>query len=70
MIVLWMLPWLLAGCQSPGHGPLPVAAQDNSAAILANPEFPAMARAAPNLTKQVLRTITRLETQLANRGGP
>ncbi len=66
MIALWTL-LLLAGCAT-ARAPLPVTAQDNTAPILADPEFPAMARAAPNLTKQVLRTITRLETQLANAG--
>ena len=55
---------LLTGCCGPR---LPVTAQDNTAAILADPEFPAMARAAPSLTKRVLRIITTLETDNANR---
>ena len=55
---------LLTGCCTPR---LPVTAQDNTAAILADPEFPAMARAAPTLTKKVLRKITELETSAANR---
>jgi len=61
--LLWML---LAGCQS--HSPLPIRAGDNTAALLAHPQFNAAAQAAPDFTKQALRTITRLETELGNAG--
>lgn len=68
-IAATMLPLtllLLVGCASSPR-PLPEHAQDNTAAIIADPEFPAMAKAAPNLTKRVLRTITDLETREANK---
>lgn len=57
---------LLAGCQS--RSPLPTRAGDNTSALLAHPQFGAAAQAAPDFTKQALRTITRLETELANAG--
>ncbi len=66
--LLLMLLLLVTGCSTFARpAPLPVTAEDNTKAILEHPQFPAMARAAPELTKQVLRTITRLETEKANR---
>ncbi len=61
---------LLQGCPSVAGrtAPLPVSRVDHTADILADPQFPAMAQAAPDLTKRVLRTITRLDTEAANHG--
>ena len=61
-----LLLTLLAGCQTPSRVVAP--AGDNSRALLEHPEFHAAAQAAPSFTKQALRTITRLETDLANAG--
>ena len=62
-LLLWML--LLAGCQSHST-PLPVTAADNTARLIQRADFPLAARAAPDWCKDALRTITRLETDLAN----
>ncbi len=58
---------ILAGCAGPAPRPLPSKAEDSTAVIITDPEFPAMAAAAPNLTKRVLRRITELETEAANK---
>lgn len=64
--MMLLLTLLLIGCRT--VAPLPVAAKDNTARLLAHPEFRAAAQAAPNFTKDAFRTITRLETELANAG--
>lgn len=62
-----LLTLFLVGCAGPGARPLPTKAEDSTASIIADPEFPAMAKAAPSLTKRVLRRITDLETREANK---
>lgn len=47
---------------------LPVTAQDNTAALISHPEFLKAAHAAPLWTDAALKTITRLEKELANAG--
>lgn len=65
MMVLLTLP--LAGClHFAGPARLPSSSEDNTAALLKDPEFPLAARAAPNFTKRALQTITRLEEEKAN----
>lgn len=63
---LSLLPCLaLLSCVAPVPS-LPTTPQDNTAALIKDPQFPAMARAAPELTRRMLETITRLETEKAN----
>ncbi len=62
-----MLCALLCSCAT-SRPPLPVKAEDNTARLLAHPEFTAAARAAPVWTTEALHLITRLETEKANAG--
>ena len=41
--------------------------RDETARLIAHPEFTAAAKAAPNFTKDALRTITQLEYELAQK---
>lgn len=52
---------LLAGCH---HVPR---TEDNTARWIAHPEFPAAAKAAPALMRDILTTTTRLETAAAKK---
>lgn len=50
---------LTAGCRS-----LPVEERDNTARLIAHPEFGKWAKASPSLTSDALTTITSLEEKL------
>lgn len=64
-IGVMMLPLLmLGGCCTR----MPRMASDNTLPLLNHAEFKAAAQAAPNWASEALRTITRLETEVSNRG--
>lgn len=64
-----LVPFLclaLAGCVHTQTAPAPKAPQDNTARLIARPDFKAAAKAAPEWVRDALHTITSLETQVAN----
>lgn len=69
LVMLTLLSVLVQGCQtSARRAPLPVSAEDNTARLIASQDFAAAARAAPAWVDDALKTITRLEKDLANAG--
>lgn len=62
-VMMLLLP-MLGGCCNR----MPRLASDNTLPLLNHAEFKAAAQAAPNWTSEALRTITRLETEVSNRG--
>ncbi len=68
MLGTTLLLMLLVGCATQPKQLIPSTAQDNTKILLSHPEFSAAAQAAPNFVKESFRTITRLETELANAG--
>lgn len=59
---------MLSGCATAARSALPMRAQDNTAPLLAHPQFRAAAAVAPDFVSAALQTITRLETEKANAG--
>ena len=66
LATMLLLMLLCAGCQTAPR-PFPVSAEDNSKRLIQRPDFQKAAQAAPDWVKDALRTITRLETEKANR---
>jgi PBP1b-binding outer membrane lipoprotein LpoB len=63
-----LLCLVLAGCQtSVAPARIPEKPEDNTLRLSRHPEFQAAARVAPNLILETFETITRLETEKANR---
>jgi len=57
-LLLLLLPLALIGCQ---------VRLNNAARLIARPDFPQAARAAPEWTRDALRTINQLEYELERR---
>lgn len=67
-MLLWIgLSLLSQGCATLAPT-LPTSRHDSTADIVADPQFPRAAAAAPDLMKRILHTITRLDTEAANHG--
>lgn len=68
LATLLLLMLLLSGCQSSAGlaRSLPTTPEDNTAELIADPQFKAAAQAAPEWVKKALATITRLETEKAD----
>ena len=64
--LLLALALALSGCATGARTALPTRAEDNTAPLLAHPQFKAAAVAAPEFVSAALQTITRLETEKAN----
>ena len=69
ILTLWPLlgALTLGGCASGARSPLPVKSDDNTARLLTHPQFGRAAAAAPDFVNAALQTVTRLETELANK---
>ncbi len=68
ILTLWPLlgALTLGGCAT-GARSLPVKSDDNTAKLLEHPQFGRAAAAAPDFVNAALQTVTRLETELANK---
>jgi len=64
---LLLLSLLLLACSGCATTPAPRPSADATAALIAHPAFPAVARASPEWVRAALTTITALETDLAAR---
>ena len=66
ILPLMLLSLALQSCATPARS-LPTTAQDNTKRLIERADFRLAAQAAPEWTKDALRTITKLETDLANK---
>jgi hypothetical protein len=64
-LLLALAALTLGGCATSARS-LPVKSDDNSARLLAHPQFGRAAAVAPDFVNAALQTITRLETDKAN----
>jgi starvation-inducible outer membrane lipoprotein len=64
--LLLALALALSGCATGARSPLPVKSEDNTARLLAHPQFGRAAAVAPDFVNAALQTVTRLETDKAN----
>ena len=65
-LLLMLAALTLAGCATSARS-LPVKSDDNSARLLAHPQFGRAAAVAPDFVNAALQTVTRLETEAANK---
>jgi uncharacterized lipoprotein YajG len=65
-LLLALAASLLAGCATSARS-LPVKSDDRTAPLLQHPQFGRAAAVAPDFVNAALQTVTRLETELANK---